>query len=68
MKTILNFKFDLQRQLLSIINQATELEFIILKQIGETEATISELDEIQNVQERASSYFSKFLLKYAIAA
>lgn len=49
--------FELQRRLLQITHQATELEFNLLKQFGETEATITELDEIQNVKERASSYY-----------
>lgn len=35
--------FELQRLLLQIINQAAELEFTILQQFGETEATIAEL-------------------------
>ncbi|WP_019509543.1 hypothetical protein [Pleurocapsa sp. PCC 7319] len=51
--------FELQRQLLQIINQATELEFSILEQFGETETTIIELDEIQNVKERASAYYTR---------
>jgi hypothetical protein len=51
--------FKLQRLLLQIINQATELEFILLEQFDETEATIAELDEIQNVKERASSYYTR---------
>ena len=51
--------FEIQRQLLQITHQATELELIILEQFGETEATITELDEIQNVKERASSYYTR---------
>ena len=51
--------FELQRLLLPIINQATELEFMILERFGETETTIVELDEIQNVKERAISYYTR---------
>ena len=51
--------FDLHRQLLQIINRATKLEFTILEQFGKTEATIGELEEIQNVKERASSYYTR---------
>lgn len=51
--------FELQRLLLQIINQAAEIEFTILQRFGETEATIAELDEIQNVKERAISYYTR---------
>ena len=56
---VLTAVFELQRLLLQIINQAAELEFTILQQFGETEATIAELDEIQNVKERAISYYTR---------
>ena len=48
--------FELQQLLLQIIDRASNLEFAILEQFGETETTIIELDEIQNVKERASSF------------
>jgi hypothetical protein len=54
--TVLN----LQRRLLAIINQATATEFLILEQYGETETTIIALDDLQNVQERADTYYSRF--------
>lgn len=56
---VLTAVFELQRLLLRIINYATELEFMILEQFGETEATITELDEIQNVKERIISYYTR---------
>lgn len=51
--TVLN----LQRRLLQLINQATAAEQIILEQYGETEATIIALNQLQNVRERATSYY-----------
>lgn len=51
--TVLN----LQRRLLQLINKATATGFIILEQFGETEETIPELDELQNVGERVTSYY-----------
>ncbi len=54
--TVLN----LQRRLLQLINEATADGFIILEQFGETAETIPELDELQNVRERATSYYIRF--------
>ena len=53
--TVLN----LQRRLLAIINQATATGLIILQQYGETQTTISVLEDLQNVQERANIYYSR---------
>lgn len=55
----LNIIFNLQQRLLKIINEATKFSFVIFTQFGETEATIPELDELQNVRERATSYYVK---------
>ncbi len=51
---------DLQRRLLKIINEATAVGFIILEQYGETETTLIALDDLQNVRERANTYYSRF--------
>lgn len=51
--TVLN----LQRRLLQLINQATAVGFTILEQYGETEAAVIALDQLQNVRERATSYY-----------
>ncbi len=51
---------NLQRRLLKIINQATATGFIILEQYGETEATLIALEDLQNVKERANTYYSRF--------
>jgi hypothetical protein len=54
--TVLN----LQPRLLAIINQAGAIDFLILEQYGETEITIIALDDLQNVQERADTYYTRF--------
>jgi hypothetical protein len=50
----------LQRQLLERLDEATKTEFIIFEQFGETEDTIPELGELQNLRERVDSYYSRF--------
>ncbi|WP_404787632.1 hypothetical protein [Altericista sp. CCNU0014] len=49
--------FTLQKRLLKIINEATKLAFMIFEQFGETEETTPELDELQSLRERATSYY-----------
>ncbi|MGF1602138.1 MAG: hypothetical protein ACFCU8_08975 [Thermosynechococcaceae cyanobacterium] len=49
----------LQQRLLKIINESTRLALMIFEQFGETEATIPELDELQNVTERATSCYTR---------
>ncbi|MBW4618406.1 MAG: hypothetical protein KME17_03340 [Cyanosarcina radialis HA8281-LM2] len=51
--------FDLQRRVLQLIDRATAFEFTILQQYGETEATISDLEILHNVRERATSYYTR---------
>lgn len=51
--TVLN----LQRRVLQLINEATATEFILLEQYGETQATISDLEILQNVRERGTTYY-----------
>lgn len=52
--------FNSQRRLLAILNQATAVQFMIFEQYGETEITIIALNDLQNVQERADTYYSRF--------
>jgi len=54
---ILSNIFNLERQLLESINEATEVEFIILEQVGETQDTIDYFEQLQNAKERADSYY-----------
>lgn len=54
----LTLVFNLQRRLLQRINEATATEAIIFEQFGEEE-TIIELQQLQNVRERATSSYSR---------
>jgi hypothetical protein len=51
---------ELQQRLLSIIHQATTTGFTIIDLYGETEPTIIAQDQLQNVRERATTYYSRF--------
>lgn len=51
--------FNLQLQLLERIDEATATEAMIFEQFGEVEETIPELEELQNVRERATSSYSR---------
>jgi hypothetical protein len=51
--------FDLQRQLVMGIDSATASEAELLAQFGETEATISDLDQLQNVRLRLTDPYSR---------
>jgi hypothetical protein len=50
----------LQQRLLDIMDQATALGFNIFEQYGETEASLSDLQQLDNVKERADTYYSRF--------
>jgi hypothetical protein len=50
---------SLQRNIWNIINETTATEFSLLQQYGETEATISDLDMLQNTKERTTTYYSR---------
>lgn len=54
--TVLN----LQRRLLAIIHEATATQLLILERYGETEITLADLEQLDNVQQRADSYYSRF--------
>lgn len=49
--------FTLLKQLAVTINLASATEWNILEQYGETEATITELDELSSVRERLSERY-----------
>lgn len=53
----INTVLNLQRRMLQLINAAIATESIILEQYGEIEATISDLEILQNVRERGTSYY-----------
>ncbi len=50
--------FDLQRQLLERIDEATATEAIVFERFGENEARL-ELDQLQNSRERTTSSYSR---------
>lgn len=50
---------NLQRNIWNIINETTATEFSLLQEYGETEATISDLDMLQNTKERTTTYYSR---------
>ncbi|MDJ1180027.1 hypothetical protein PJF56_14250 [Roseofilum sp. BLCC_M91] len=51
--------WNLKRQLLDIIDSATSAELTLFEQFGETNDTIPLLDELKNVSDRASPWFSR---------
>lgn len=51
--------FALQRRLLERINEATATALNIFEQFGETELTVSELEQLDNIRERATSAYSR---------
>jgi hypothetical protein len=51
---------ELQRRLLGILHQATALSFLILERYGETETTLTDLEQLGNTRDRADAYYSRF--------
>ena len=51
--------FTLQRQMAEGIEEASAAEWAFLEQYGETEATIPELEELQNARERLTAPYSR---------
>lgn len=51
--------FTLQRRLLERIDEATAMEAVIFERFGEVEAIFDELEQLQNVRERATSFYSR---------
>lgn len=58
-ETTIKIIFDLQRQLLERIDEATATEVVIFERFGENEATIPELEQLQQVRERATSSYTR---------
>ena len=52
--------WDLQHQLLEIIDTAKTLELLLFEAFGETELTVAYLDELQSIAEQATERFSRF--------
>ena len=51
--------FTLQRRIIESIDATTALAFGLLEQWGETAETVTELEELQNIQERLRSQYSR---------
>jgi hypothetical protein len=57
---IITVVLELQRRLLKILHQATALSFLILERYGETETTLTDLEQLDNIRDRADRYYSRF--------
>jgi hypothetical protein len=51
---------ELPRRLLGILYQAKALGFLILERYGETETTLTDLEQLDNTRDRADLYYSRF--------
>ena len=52
--------WDLQHQLLEIIDTARTIELSLFEAFGETDRTIPYLDELQSIAQQATERFSRF--------
>ena len=50
--------FNLQKQLFKIVNEATITDYNLVEQYGETSETLPELEELQNIRERARDAYT----------
>ena len=57
-KTLIEI-FNLQKQLFKIINEATAADFNLVERYGETSASLPELEELQNIRERARDSYTR---------
>jgi hypothetical protein len=57
--SILTNIFTLQRQIIECIDATTAMHFKLLEQEGETDETLSELEELQSIRERLLSPYSR---------
>ena len=55
----LKIAFNLEKRLLQVTYQASNLGFRIWEEFGETDATIADLDLLQNVTEQARANYTK---------
>lgn len=54
-----NIIWNLKRQTLDIIESSTATEFTLFDLLGETEATLSYLEEMKNITDSAISFYSR---------
>jgi hypothetical protein len=57
--SVLTNIFTLQRQIIECIDATTAMHFKLLAQEGETDETLSELEELQSIRERLLSPYSR---------
>ena len=57
-KTLIEI-FNLQKQLFKIINEVTAADFNLVERYGETSASLPELEELQNIRERARDSYTR---------
>jgi hypothetical protein len=57
--TIVTNIFTLKRGLIECIDDTTAIEFRLFEQFGETAETLPELEELQNIEERLLSSYSR---------
>lgn len=56
---ILSTIFTLQRRLVELLNETTATEYILMQRFGETEATLPELESLDNVKERLRNPYNR---------
>lgn len=56
---ILTTVFDLQRRMVELIDEAKAAEYNLFERFGETEATIAELEYLENGTERLRNFYSR---------
>lgn len=49
----------LQGQLLAIINEATAVDFLLTRNVGETAATIESFEDLASIREKATGIYSR---------
>ncbi len=51
--------FTLKRRLVELLDAATATEYVILQEFGETEATLPELESLDNIKERLRNPYNR---------
>ena len=51
--------FNLKRQLVALLDAATATEYVILQEFGETEATLPELESLDNINQRLRNPYNR---------
>jgi len=54
-----NIAFNLQRLFLKHVDSATAMEAALFERFGETEDTILELEQLQNIRERGTAFYAR---------